>query len=293
MNILIAGGSGFIGTRIKTALERAGHRVSILSRNPTHASSIFWDPYGGKLDRAAIADTEVLINLSGAGIADRRWTRKRKQELEDSRIKTNSFLAQQLDYMPKLQHFISASGITCYGFNEDGHFYREEEAYGEDYVSLLVKDWEKSADLFAVRVPVCKLRIAVVLSESGGALERIMQPINMGIGSPIGSGKQIVQWVHMDDLARIFVHAIEQRLEGAFNTCAGNDTNAELTSLLAKKRNKSLWMPNVPSFLMQLVFGEMSVLLLEGVKVSNQKLISTDFQFTFPTLSEAIEALDL
>lgn len=293
MNVLIAGGSGFIGTQIKKSLEQAGHQVSILSRNPSHASAIFWDPYNGKLDHSAIVDTEVLINLSGAGIADQRWTRKRKQELEDSRVKTNTFLAQQLDYLPKLQQFISASGITCYGFNEDGHFYREEEAYGEDYISQLVKDWEKSADLFAVRVPACKLRIAVVLSESGGALKRMIQPINLGVGSPIGNGKQIVQWVHMDDLARIFVHALEHRLEGAFNTCAGSNTNAELTSLLAKKRKKPLWMPNVPSFLMQLLFGEMAVLLLEGVKVSNEKLISTGFHFDYPTLPEAIDALDL
>lgn len=283
-NLLIAGGTGLVGKRLQYELELQGHKVSILSRNPKGKDQFFWNPADGKIDESCLKDVQILINLSGAGIADERWTDARKKELYDSRIDTNTFLFEQLDKMPNLEQFITSSGINAYGFDNDARVYIENDTFGTDYISQLVKEWEESADLFKEKCKVVKIRTAVVLDENGGALARMLTPIKMGMGSPLGSGEQVMCWIHAVDLARLFAHVIEHQLEGAFNAIGGYCSNKEFMKSIADELNKPFWFPSVPAFSLKLLFGEMAILLLKGIKASNAKILSTGFTFQYTDL---------
>lgn len=287
--ILIAGGTGLVGKQLSKTLTEQGHVVSVLSRNPKGKDQFFWNPSEGKIDESCLEDVEVLINLSGAGIADQRWTDSRKKELYDSRIGTNTFLAQQIEKIPKLEHFITSSGINAYGFDNPEMEYSESDPFGTDYVSQLVKEWEESADQFNVKCKVAKIRTAIVLDPNGGALTKMLTPIKMGIGSPLGSGEQTMCWIHSEDLAQLFSHVIEHKLEGAFNAIGGYCSNKEFMQSISSELNKPFWFPSVPAFSLKLLFGEMAILLLKGMKASNKKIISTGFTFKYENLKDALK----
>jgi uncharacterized protein (TIGR01777 family) len=288
-NILIAGGSGLIGAQLTHALRAKGHSVSILSRNPKGKDQYAWDPKAGTIDESILANVEVLINLSGAGIADKKWTAERKQELHASRIGTNVFLYSLVDKMPRLQQYVCSSGINCYGYLDNEKVYTEDDPFGKDYLSQLVKVWELSADQFKSHCKVAKIRTAMVLDANGGALKKMLPVINMGIGSAIASGKQFSPWIHSEDLARLFVHTVEQQLEGSYNALAGSVSNKELMRTIAKTLKKPFFFPKVPSFIIRILYGEMSLILLYGLKASNEKICSTGFEFKFKDLSAALK----
>lgn len=288
-NILIAGGTGLVGKQLTRVLREKGHTVSVLSRDPKEKDQFAWNPKAGTIDETVLSNVEVLINLSGAGIADKKWTAERKQELHASRIGTNVFLYSLVDKMPKLEHYICSSGINSYGFLDNEKVYTEEDPFGKDYLSQLVKVWELSADQFTSHCKVAKIRTAMVLDSKGGALKKMVPIINMGIGSAIASGKQYSPWIHSEDLARLFAHVIEKQLEGSYNALAGSVTNKELMRTIAKTLKKPFFFPNVPSFLIRLMYGEMSLILLYGIKASNEKINSTGFEFKFKDLSAALK----
>jgi uncharacterized protein (TIGR01777 family) len=289
--ILIAGGTGLIGKQLTIYLRKQGHMVDVLTRNPKHPGEYKWDPERQVLDYPKLSQIEVLINLSGAGIGDARWTDSRKEELIRSRVGTNRFLFEKASQMVSLEQFISSSGINAYGFSRSTEPYKENDPFGNDFVSALVRSWEESADLFQVKCKVCKLRTAVVLDAKGGALKKMLPPVKMGIGSPLGKGDQIMSWIHTDDLLRIFQHVITQQLEGPYNALAANTSNAELMKTLAKVLNKPFFFPKVPEFVLKLAFGEMSELLLQGVSADNSKLRSTGFEFDHSELESTLKAL--
>jgi uncharacterized protein (TIGR01777 family) len=289
--ILIAGGSGLVGTYMMDYLRKAGYSVSILSRNPTKSGEYFWNPKTKEIDVSILHDIEVLINLSGAGVADQKWTSERKHELQESRVGTNLFLRELAPNMPKLEHFICASGINAFGFNDEQKVYVEQDDYGSDFLSQLVKVWELSADRFADICPVTKLRIGVVLSNKGGALSKMLPAVKMGMGSPIGSGQQMVPWIHIHDLARAFEHVIAHRITGCVHTIAGQVPNKILMKDIATVLKKPFWAPNVPAFVLRLMYGEMSLILLKGVSASNEHLIKSGFTFSFPNIQEALADL--
>jgi uncharacterized protein (TIGR01777 family) len=288
-NILIAGGTGLIGQRLVHTLESKGYTVNVLSRNPRGKNQYFWNPLKQEIDESCLSNVEVLINLSGAGIADKRWSKSRKDELFSSRIGTTTFLFSLEDKMPLLKHFISSSGINCYGYEEDERIHLESDPFGADWLSGLVRDWEKSADLFANKYTVAKVRTAVVFDKSGGALPRMLGPVKLGIGSALGSGKQHMPWIHAVDLVGIFEHVIDKELSGPYNAVAACDTNKEVTRAMADTLNKPFWFPNVPTFMMKLLFGEMASVLLLGLKASNEKIKSTGYVFQFSELKEALK----
>jgi hypothetical protein len=238
-----------------------------------------------------LADVAVLINLSGAGVADEKWTNERKRILQESRVGTNSFLFELAPQMPKLEHFICASGINAYGFKDDNQTYVEGDSYGNDFLSQLVKVWELSAQRFSAVCPVTILRIGVVMSGKGGALEKMTPAVRFGMGSPIGSGKQMVPWIHLTDLCHMFCHVIEHNITGTFNAAAGQVTNAALMKGIATTLRKPFWAPNVPSFVLRAMFGEMSLVLLKGVSASNEKIKKTGFKFRFEELNAALKDL--
>lgn len=287
--ILIAGGTGLVGKELSKTLTEHGHVVSVLSRNPKGKEQFFWNPSERKMDESCLSDIEILINLSGAGIADQRWTEARKKELHESRIGANTFLAKHIDKMPKLEQFITSSGINAYGFENAEKVYSESDPFGTDFVSQLVKEWEESADLFGGSCKVTKIRTAIVLDANGGALSKMLTPIKLGIGSPLGSGDQYMCWIHSEDLARLFAHVIEHKLEGAYNAIGGYCTNKEFMKTISTELNKPFWFPSVPPFALKMLFGEMAILLLKGMKASNEKIISTGFMFNYSNLHDVLK----
>ena len=290
-HITIAGGTGLIGKALSDALTSKGYQVTILTRNPTASNEVFWNPKTHELDRSAIQNTNVLINLSGAGIADSKWTPERKRVLQESRVGTNLFLAEVATDLPHLTQFICASGINAFGFKDPEKVYVEANPYGNDFLSQLVKVWELSAQKLAETCKVALVRTAVVLSPTGGALERMVPPVKKGIGSPLGSGDQAMPWIHMDDLVRLYIHIIEKELDGAYNALAGSDTNKVFMKTIATVLSKPFWFPNVPAFALRLLFGEMALMLLHGVHASNEKIRATGFEFHHADLNEALKDL--
>ena len=288
--ILLAGGSGFIGTHLQKLLNENDYKFHVLSRNPKK-HEFYWNPSSREIDENALQDVEAIINLSGAGIADGRWTESRKRELEKSRTEPANFLFSLRDKMPLLKSYISASGITAYGFQNPDHSYKENEAFGNDFTSQLVKSWEQSAYQFADDVRVVCLRTAVVISKDSLAFQKMMKPVKLGIGSPIGSGKQWFQIVHTEDICRAYLHALEnENVEGSYNVCADVVQNKKFIKTAAKALSKPFWFPNVPAFVLRMLFGEMADLLLKGVKTSNQKLLETGFNFRYKSSEEIIDA---
>jgi uncharacterized protein (TIGR01777 family) len=286
--IMIAGGTGLIGQALEKKLLSKGHAVRILTRNPTQKNHYYWNPSKKEIDEIALQEVTVFINLSGAGIAEKRWTSARKLELAASRIGTNTFLASKLSKFPKLKQFISSSGINCYPLDNTSKIYTEEDDFGTDYLSQLVKDWEASADLFEKKCVVAKIRTAVVLSPNGGALSKMIPAIKMGIGSPLGSGNQAMAWIHIDDLVDLFTFVLENKLAGAYNAVTACTSNKNFMKSLANHLNKPFWFPNVPSFVLKIIFGEMSTVLLDGVQVSNQKITDLGFKFHKNILEQAL-----
>lgn len=291
MHVLIAGGTGLIGRQLEKTFLNKGYTVFVLSRNPRRQNEYKWDPIKKEINFPLLDQIDVLINLSGAGIVDKRWTESRKKELYDSRIGTNEFLYSLIDRMSSLKQFISSSGINCYGYYDDQKIYREEDPFGDDYLSKLVESWESSADLFTSHVKVAKIRTAVVLDKNGGALKKMSETVKWGIGSPLGTGKQMMPWIHNEDLVKLIVHVIEENMEGPINAVANCDSNKDFMRSLATVLKKPFFAPNVPSFVLKLIFGEMSAVLLNGLKASNEKIIKSGFNFRFTKVEDALKDL--
>jgi uncharacterized protein len=287
--ILIAGATGFIGKALVEKLK-TNFEVRILTRQKDKLAQgyYFWNPVNQEIDEKVFENVTHIINLCGAGIADKRWSSSRKKELEESRTLPAKFLYSKKEMMPKLKQYITASGINCYDFNNETKIYSEADSFAQDFVSSLVEKWEKSADIFSEICPVLKLRISFVISDFGGAIKKLESPIKLGFGAVIGSGNQSIPWIHIDDLISLFQFGIEKNLEGVYHANSGNTTNKQLTLLLAQKLNKKIWLPNVPEFVLKIILGEMSVLVLKGIKASNQKLLSEGFDFKHKILLSPI-----
>lgn len=293
MVILIAGGTGLIGSALTDFWTDIGHEVRILTRKPTNVSKGLynWNFHAKTIDEKALANVDVIVNLTGAGIADKKWTTSRKAELISSRVEAAHLFAKYGDRMPTLKHYISASGINCYGYEQPERMHKETDSFGTDFLSTVVQKWEAAADTLEQYAPVTKLRIAVVLTPKGGALPRIAKTVKNYIGSALGSGKQAMPWISLHDLVRVFDHVIEKQMTGPINTVAANPSNAEFTKELAIALKKPLFLPNVPSFVLKTILGEMSTVVLDGVKGDNSKLVESGFQFDFPTLVDVFKDL--
>lgn len=288
--IAIAGGTGLIGRKLEGKLKSEGYDVLILTRSPKAENHVSWNPSEKQIDLEKLQNVEVIINLCGAGIADKPWSKSRKKILHDSRIIPNEFLSSIQSKLPNLKQFIAASGVNAYGYENESHEYSEYEAYGSDYLSQLVKDWEASTNGFE-NIPITKMRIAMVLTSNGGAMEKLLKPINFHLGSGLGSGKQPMAWVHIDDLTNSFVFAIKNELDGAYNILNDCAENKTFMSTLSEVKGKKMWLPNVPGFMLKMFLGEMAEMLLKGVKISNQKIKNTGFEFEYSTLKSALENL--
>jgi uncharacterized protein (TIGR01777 family) len=293
--ILITGGSGLVGTQLSEQLTKDGHEVSHLSRTigGSNYPTFKWDLKKGFIDEEAFVGLDHIIHLAGAGVADERWTEKRKKLILDSRVDGVRLLYDYVSKLDvKLKSFVSASAIGIYGGDTGDVLLKEDSPYGNDFLAEVVKSWEAETDTFSKITKVAKVRIGIVLSEKGGALPEILKPIKLYAGAPLGTGEQYLSWIHINDLCAIFAYVVSENLQGVYNATAPNPvTNEAMTKAIAKTVNKPLILPNVPSFVMKLMLGEMAQIVLGGNKVSGEKIIKTGFRFEYDQLQDALRDL--
>jgi len=287
--VLIAGGSGLIGSHLTRHFKDRGFRVYKLTRKPTKHGHIFWDPKLEKINTSKLAKIDVLVNLAGENIGSKRWTTQRKAQIMSSRVEGTDFLATLIPQMTNLKYYVGASGVNCY---EDvpGKIFREEDPYGTDFLATVVKEWEAAHQRVLNQVPGSILRISMVLSKHGGSLHLMKQPVYWGIGAPIGRGTQNSPWVHIDDLCRLVLFAHENNLQGTYNVLGANATNLEMTQRLAKWLKRPLFMPNIPAFFLRLLLGERAILVLADLKASNQKVKDAGFTFKYTSLDSVFKS---
>ena len=294
--ILITGGTGLIGKHLCNLLTKKGHKVNILSRSKSHNPSIFqWDIKNNFIEEEAIKKADYIIHLAGAGIADKRWTTERKQILINSRVTSANLLFNKVKELnPTLKGFISASGVGFYGATTSTEIFNETDLPGQDFLSEICKKWENASLQFnKLNIRTVILRTGVVLTKKGGALEKMTQPIKFGLGAALGSGKQYMPWIHIDDLCAMYLSTIENiEISGIYNAVAPEHcTNKTFSKTIATVLKKPFFLPNIPAFLLKIGLGELSCILLEGSKVSSIKIVKTGFKFEFPTLNTALNNL--
>jgi uncharacterized protein len=295
--ILIAGGSGLVGSRLSEMLIDLGYEVAHLSRSPDKYSrykTFRWDVKDKFIDENAITYADYIINLAGASVAEKKWTDEVKQEIIASRVQSANLIYSSLQ---KTNHhvkgYISASAVGIYGDTGE-QLMSEDSTYGDDFLAEVCKAWETAAwQVKELDLRTVILRLGIVLSNQGGALPQIARPIKMMAGAPLGTGKQYMSWIHIDDACRIFIAAIEDtRLEGVYNAVAPHPvTNKEFTKELADTIHMPLVLPKVPAFALNIVLGEKSEVVLTGQRVSATKILHTGFTFEYNYLEEALDAL--
>ncbi|MFP3595127.1 TIGR01777 family oxidoreductase [Chryseobacterium sp. SIMBA_029] len=294
--VLITGAGGFVARELSKKIEQQ-YTVRFLTRTKKQANEFEWDIKKGIIDESAFDNISHIIHLAGANISEKRWTDERKKELISSRVDSAKLLLNTLQKKNiRLKSFISASGINFYGTITTEKIYTENDQPGNDFLSEVVVLWEKSADEFKeqnMAERVVKIRTAIVLSEKEGALKKMMPPIQLGIGSPLGSGRQYMPWIHIKDICSVYEFALQNpHIQGAYNASSPqHTTNENFTKKTAEVLKKPLFMPNVPAFVLKILFGELADALLEGSRASSQKIQDTGFQFKFPDLKEALEDL--
>lgn len=295
-NILIGGGSGFVGGFLSDALAEQGHEVSHLSRSarpdakyPTYQ----WDVFKGTIDEAAVGRADYLINLAGAGIADARWTKKRKELIIKSRTESTRLLAKTLK---KLNHqpilYLSASAIGYYGDSGEVGV-DEDSAPGSGFLSESTIAWEASVkSIETLGIPVFINRTGIVLHPKGGAMQKMTIPLNFMMSAYFGDGQQWYSWIHMDDIVGTYTYAIEQQLTGIYNGVSPHPArNKTIAAELPKANDSFAMVMPAPAFVLKLALGKMSDTILGSSKVSAEKIIEAGYKFKFPTLSGALKDL--
>ncbi len=299
-NILITGGTGLVGTRLAEILIRKGYQVSFLSRQAGEGKikKYLWDLKTKYIDEGAIQKADHIIHLAGAGVFDKRWTKEYKKEILESRVDSTALLAEKLSTLKhKVKSFISASAIGIYGFDTGDSWQNETEPtiVGKGFLAEVTGKWEASlSPIEKSGLRTVKIRIGIVLSGQGGALEELSKPIKYFVGSPMGKGIQYVSWIHVDDLCEMFITALEnEKMQGAYNAAAPDPvTNKMLTIEIASVLKRPLWLPNIPAFVLNLILSsEKAAILLGGNRVSTEKIVEAGFKFNYPNLKPALEDL--
>ncbi len=303
--ILITGGTGMIGTRLTQMLADKGYEVIILTRDTTkHSPSpgvsyASWDIDAQAIDRDAIGKADHIIHLAGAGVADKRWSQARKQEILRSRTESSALIVKALkEYPNKIQSVISSSAIGWYGPDTARSL---KEGFTEDapadaaFLGETCRQWEASIEpVTGLGKRLVKLRTGIVLSNRGGALAEFRKPVMGGVAAILGNGNQVVSWIHVEDLCRMFLFAVENHsLAGAYNAVAPHPvTNKTLTLNIARKLRGRFYIPvYVPAFVLKIVLGEMSIEVLKSANVSARKIQQAGFDFSYPVIDQALDHL--
>jgi uncharacterized protein len=297
--VLLTGATGTIGLRLVAFLHEAGFSVSILSRSVQSLPNVTtynWDIGREYIDPQAIATADHIIHLAGAGIADERWSEARKKEILDSRVRSTNLIVNALrTTQHQVKSFVCSSAIGYYGGNTGDRMLTETDPAGTDFLATVTRAWEASAEKVAtLGIRTVRMRTGVVLTMAGGALPKLAQPIRFNAGAPIGTGQQYISWIHLDDLCRLYVRAVQdERWAGAYNGVApGPVTNERLTRQIATVLDKAIILPNIPAFTIRLAFGELAVTVLGSSRVGNARIVTeTDFLYRFSDLNHALTDL--
>lgn len=300
MKVLITGATGLIGKEIVKRCHEEHISVHYLTTSKEKIKSddnykgFYWNPKEDILDAACFQGVDAIINLAGASIA-KRWTKSYKKTIIESRVQSLSCLKNALSKVEDhhITQIVSASAIGFYPDSFTKYYEESCTPASTTFLGEVTTVWENAVDEFSdLGLFVSKVRIGLVLDDKEGALPQMVKPIKLGLGSAFGSGDQWQSWIHIYDLSGIFVHLIQNELEGIYNGVAPNPiTNTELTKAIAKTLNKPLFMPNIPKFTMKLALGEMHILLFESQRVSSKKIEESGFDFTYSNIHPALEAI--
>ena len=296
MKIVISGASGLIGRRLLKNLSAAGHSIHVLSRHagtnlPPGVKLSTWDPVKNQPPEESLRDAAAVIHLAGEPVAQ-RWTARTRQLIRESRVMGTRNLVQAIEKLPgKPEALICASAIGYYGSRGD-EVLTETSAPANSYLAEVCQAWETEAQAAeALGVRVVRVRIGLVLDARGGALKRMLPPFRMGVGGKLGSGKQWMSWIHLEDLAAIFQFALDHPVRGAFNGVAPYPlSNSEFTRALGQAVHRPAIFP-VPAFALKALFGEMSEILLASQRVAPAAVEAAGFRFRFPQLDAALRDL--
>jgi len=295
--IIISGGTGLVGSAIVQQLVEEGKSVTILTtrKNPPQDQDqvkySHWNPTTGSVDHSLFSKNDTVINLAGANLAE-RWSKNYKQVILNSRIDSTQLLVEaSMKEGSTIQHFVSTSAVGYYPCNQKIH--REEDPPGTGFLSEVCKKWENSAKpINDSNIKLSILRIGVVLSKEGGALKKLLPLFKMGLGSAVGKGSQAMATIHIEDLSRVFCQVINESWQGIYNAVGPEPSNnASFSKQLAQVMEKPFFLPKVPSFVLKMVLGEMSTIILEGQNASAAKLTNQGFQFKYPSVKEQLSAL--
>jgi len=301
--VLITGGTGLIGTALTPMLLSKGYEVIILTRQPDQENTgavkyANWNVESGTIDKDAIARADYIIHLAGTNVGEKRWTKKRKKEILDSRKKSGELIIKALKEIPnKVQWVLTASGIGWYGpdtkiSKQKG--FNENDPHSNDFLGEVCEQWEESLKpVVALDKRLIIFRQGIVLSKEGGAFTEFKKPLKFGIAAILGNGKQVLSWIHIEDLCRMYIYCLEKKISGVFNAVAPQVvSNKNFTLQLAKKLRGEFFIPvYVPSFALKIVLGELSIEVLKSATVNDEKIKSTGFQFLYPSAEAALNNL--
>jgi len=299
MTVLITGATGLIGQEIVKQCHAHGINVHYLTTSKSKLSTesnykgFYWNPKNNEIDHTCFENVSAIINLVGASIS-KRWTDDYKKEILESRTKTAKLLQDTIkNHNYNIDQVISASAIGIYPSSLVNYYEETHKEVSTSFLGEVVEQWEKAVDGFkSLGCKVAKIRIGLVLAKNGGALPEIVKPIKFGAGAAFGSGKQWQSWIHVEDLAALFVFALQNNFEGIYNGVAPNAvSNKELTKVAASVLSRPLILPNIPKIAMKLALGDMHILLFESQRVSSQKVEAKQFHFKFTNLRPALEDL--
>jgi uncharacterized protein len=309
--VIITGGTGLIGTALTKALVQKGYEIVILSRSKKlstkkNISYAVWDVSNQTIEEEAIKKADYIVHLAGANVGEKRWTQKRKKEIVDSRVDTGKLLVKALKEIPnKVKAVVSSSAMGYYGPDSlipnpspggegsERPFMETDPSYN-DFLATTVVKWEGAIKpVIDLGKRLVFFRTGIVLSNEGGAYKEFKKPLQFGVASVLGSGKQTVSWIHIDDLVRLYIEAIENdKWNGVYNAVSPNPvSNRQLIKEIARQTKRFYVVAKVPAFVLKVVLGEMSIEVLKSTTVSSEKIRKEGFQFLFPTIADAIKSL--
>ncbi|MCP2029410.1 uncharacterized protein (TIGR01777 family) [Flavobacterium sp. HSC-32F16] len=295
-NVLLTGGSGFIGKHLTDVLIEAGYSVSVLSRSNKEDTPKIqyykWDLNKNYIDENAVLNADYIIHLAGEGIVEKRWTKKRKKAILESRVKPIDLIFSVLEKNNKKPDaFISASAVGFYGAFTNHKICTEETPPADDFLGTTCQIWENAVyKIEALGIRTVKIRTGIVLGKDEGFLKKVNPSFKAGFGAALGSGKQYLPWIHIEDLSQIYCKSVtDNQMHGPYNAAVtDNTTNERFSRLLASLYGYAIWLPKVPPFVLRIVLGEMSEAVLKGQRVSSEKIQKTGFEFQFTDLEKAL-----
>lgn len=298
--VLITGGTGTIGTALTTLLTANNYKVIILTRkkraDTQNVSYSQWDVTRNTIDKSAIERSDHIIHLAGEGVADKRWTEKRKQQIVNSRVDSAALLVKSLKDLPnQVKTVVSASAIGWYGTDKNrSRPFIESDHPSNDFLGATCKRWEETmlpVQTMGKRLVI--LRTGIVLAKEGGAFPEFEKPIKAAVAAILGDGNQVISWIHIDDLCRMYMAAIQMKhLQGIYNAVAPDPvTNKELVLTIARMRKRPFIAVHIPAFVLKIMLGELSIEVLKSAVVDGSKIRNAGFNFTFPAVDAAVNDL--